>query len=77
MHTSTGNSERFVRIGDASGMNLTITDNVITNYKSKDTDYIEVSGTPKSQAISGNTATAEDAGKVLTISVAGTTVAQS
>ena len=75
-NTSTGNSERFVRIGDASGMNLTITDNTISDYKGTDNDYIKVTGGPLSYTISGNTATAADTSKTLTINVNGQTVNQ-
>ena len=75
-NTSTGSTERFVRIGAASDMNLTITDNTISDYKGTDNDYIKVTGNPLSYTISGNTATAEDTSKTLTINVNNQTVTQ-
>ena len=75
-NTSTGSTERFVRIGDASGMNLTITGNVISDYRGTGNDYIKVTGNPLSYTISGNTATAQDTSRTLTINVNNQTVNQ-
>ena len=55
---SDGSTERFIRIGDASKVNLTITNNTITNYKGADDNYIKVTGEPMSKTITGNTASA-------------------
>ncbi len=55
---SDGSTERFIRIGDASKVNLTITNNTITNYKGTDDNYIKVTGEPMSKTITGNTASA-------------------
>ena len=68
-NTSDGGTERFIRIGDATQMNLVITGNTITNYAGGDSDYIKVTGTPLTKTVMGNTATAAD-GRTLTVNIA-------
>jgi predicted ribosomally synthesized peptide with SipW-like signal peptide len=66
---SDSGKERFIRIGDASHMNLQITDNTITNYNGNDTDYIKVVGKPISSVVSGNTITDARSGRTLSITI--------
>ena len=66
---SNSGKERFIRIGDASKMNLQITDNTITNYDGNDTDYIKVVGKPISSVVSGNTITDARSGRTLSITI--------
>ena len=70
-NTSDSGSERFVRIGDGTKMNLTITDNTITNYKGSDKNYIKVNGAPVSTTVSGNTITDAIGGRELYIDING------
>ena len=67
-NTSDGSAGRFVRIGDASGMTLTITGNTIINYNGSDNDYIKVSKCPTSGVTIGrNNATAADSSRTLEV----------
>ena len=66
---SNSGKERFIRIGDASHMNLQITDNTITNYDGNDKDYIKVNGKPISSVVSGNTVTDARSGRTLSITI--------
>ena len=64
---SSGGQERFLRIGDASEMTLTVTGNIITNYRGTDDDYIKIDNCPEGAVINSNTATAADTSRTLTI----------
>ena len=66
---SDGSTERFIRIGDASQMNLVITNNNVKNYAGADDDFIKVTGVALSKTIFNNTAIATD-GRELTINIA-------
>ncbi len=66
---SDGSLDRFIRIGDASKMNLVITNNIVTNIYCDDYVYIKVGKTPLSKTVAGNVVTAKDSSKTCTVQI--------
>ncbi len=64
---SIGAKERFIRGSGIGNATLIIKNNTVTDYQGADDDYIKVDGATGIIEVSGNTATAADASRTLTI----------
>jgi len=73
---SIGGQERFVRGSGIGNATLVITNNIITDYAGEDDNYINVEGANGTTTVNGNSATAVDATRTLTVTVNGNVISQ-